>query len=739
MEKTYKLNVGGQELTLSTGKLALQANGSVLARLGGTEVLATVVMSESVREDLGYFPLMVDYEEKLYAAGKIKGSRFIKLEGRPTDEAILSARLVDRAIRPLFPKWIKNDVQVILTVLSFDKANDPDVVGLNAAAAALAISNVPWNGPIAGIRIAQVDGNWVVNPDYENRNKSLINVMVAGTTDKTIMLEADGREASEDIVFEAIERAQKEMAPLLEICQKMQSELGQAKLTQPAEEAVSDDSSGIDYKKETTNFINEHIEETLFGGNRDTKVSRKHAVGELLIQLDSHLKELQVGKDKRKVAGSLAEALVEQAVVKAIIEKEKRVDGRKLDEIRPLKVEHGLLSRTHGSGLFQRGETQILSVVTLDSPGAEQTLDTMEENDTKKRYMHHYNFPPFSVGETGPLRGPGRREIGHGALAEKALFPILPSKEEFPYTIRVVSEVLGSNGSSSMGSVCGSTIALLDAGVPIKKNVAGIAMGLASDESDKYKILTDLQDLEDGPGGMDFKVAGSRDGITAIQMDTKTSGLSLVIVKETLTRAHAARLQILDTIEAVIKTPKEMSQYAPRIISLRIDPSKIRTVIGSGGKTINEIIAQTGVAIDIEDDGLVMITSENPDGAKRAIEWIENLTHEVKAGEKFSGKVTRLMDFGAFVEVVPGQEGLVHISNLSNERVERVEDVVKIGDTLAVEVMEIDSMGRINLKVQGVDRGANFNHEAPQRRFNDDRHSRSNGRPQRPGGFRPRH
>ena len=739
MEKTYKLPLGREELVLSTGKLALQANGSVLARLGGTEVLATAVISETVREDLGYFPLMVDYEEKLYAAGKTKGSRFIKLEGRPTDEAILSARLVDRAIRPLFPKWIKNDVQVILTVLSFDKANDPDVVGLNAAAAALSISNIPWSGPIAGIRVAKVGEEWVVNPSYEERGKSLVNIMVAGTADKTIMLEADGREASEEAAFEAIERAHKEMAPFLELFQKMQSELGQPKLTEPvAEAAGAEDGANIDYKKETANFIAGHIEETLFGGNRDTKISRKHAVSELLIQLDEHLKELQVGKDKRKDALSLAKTLVEQAVVIAILEKDKRVDGRALDEIRPLVVEHGLLARTHGSGLFQRGETQILSVVTLDSPGSEQTLDTMEEDDTKKRYMHHYNFPPFSVGETGPLRGPGRREIGHGALAEKALASMLPSKEDFPYTIRVVSEVLGSNGSSSMGSVCGSTIALLDAGVPIRKNVAGIAMGLASDNSGRYKILTDLQDLEDGPGGMDFKVAGSRDGITAIQMDTKTSGLPLAIVKETLARARSARLQILDAIEAVIKEPKELSPFAPRITSLRIDPAKIRTVIGSGGKTINEIIAATGVAIDIEDDGLVMITSENPEGAKRAVEWIENLTHEVKVGEKFSGKVTRLMDFGAFVEVVPGQEGLVHISNLSSERVERVEDVVKIGDALAVEVTEIDSLGRINLKVQGVERSSRPNSESGPRRFNDDRHSRSNGRPQRPGGFRPR-
>ena len=399
----------------------------------------------------------------------------------------------------------------------------------------------------------------------------------------------------------------------------------------------------------------------------------------------------------------MAEVLAQRSVTEAILKSGKRVDGRGLDEIRPLEFEAGILARTHGSGLFSRGETQVLSVVTLDSPGKEQVLDTLEENDTKKRYMHHYNFPPFSVGEAGPLRGPGRRDIGHGALAEKALFPVLPSKEEFPYTIRVVSEVLGSNGSSSMASVCGSTLALLDAGVPIKKPVAGIAMGLASNESGSYKILTDLQDLEDGEGGMDFKVAGTRDGITAIQLDTKTAGLSNEIVKETLSRAKTARMQILDGIEKIIAKPNELSQYAPRITSMRVDVDKIRLVIGTGGKVINEIIDKTGVEIDIDDDGLVMITSQSADGAKEAKEWIERLTHEVKIGEKYEGVVTRIMDFGAFVEILPGKEGMAHISKLAAGHVDKVEDVCNVGDKLAVEVDEIDDQGRINLKVQGVE------------------------------------
>jgi len=714
-QKTYAATIGGQELTFSVGRLALQANAAVLARLGGTEVLATVVMSDSPRADIGYFPLMVDYEEKLYAAGKIKGSRFVKHEGRPTDEAILSGRLVDRSIRPLFPKWLKNDVQVILTVLSFDKVNDADMVGLNAASAALSISDVPWSGPIAGTRVSYHEGAWVAHPSYEIRDTSEANIVVSGAPDKTLMIETDAREANEDLIYEGIEYAQEVYKPLVELFAKMQKEIGLEKQTQTdvaadVESADAEESaSTVDYVKETERYIAEHIKDSLFTGANVSKSSRKKAVHDLLAELDDHLKELQVGKDKRKEAQSFGEKLVEASVTQAVLERDERVDGRALTEIRELKLDVGILARTHGSGLFSRGETQVLSVVTLDSPGAEQILDTLEEDDTKKRYMHHYNFPPFSVGEAGPLRGPGRRDIGHGALAEKALMPVLPPKEEFPYTIRVVSEVLGSNGSSSMASVCGSTLALLDAGVPIAKPVAGIAMGLASNDQGEYKILTDLQDLEDGAGGMDFKVAGTRDGITAIQLDTKTSGLSNKLMKETLERAKTARMEILDRIEATIPERKELSEFAPRITSIQINPEKIRVVIGSGGKTINEIIDATGVDIDIDDSGLVMITSSDAEGSARAVEWVERLTKDVEPGQQYKGKVSRIMDFGAFVEILPGKDGLVHISKLSNEHVEKVEDVVKVGDKLDVEVTEIDDMGRINLKVQGVtasDRGS---------------------------------
>ncbi len=704
-EKKYLAKVNGAEFEFSTGKLALQANASVLARLGGTEVLATVVMPEKAREDIGYFPLTVDYEEKLYAAGKIKGSRFIKHEGRPTDEAILSARLVDRAVRPFFPEWLKNDVQIILTVLSFDHENDPDIVGMNAAIAALSISSIPWDGEIAGLRISNKDEEFIINPTYKQRFEADLNIVVAGNSQKTVMIEADSKEASEENIFQAIEHAQKQFSSLLDIFKKMRQEIGVEKISKQEEEDQSEeDQSGIDYIKETESFISDKAESALFAGGKESKSSRKKTVSELISLLDDHLKGLQVGKEKRKRASGYAEKLVERVVSSAIIINEKRVDGRALNEIRPLSFEVGILSRTHGSGLFNRGETQILSVVTLDSPGSEQILDTLEENDTKKHYIHHYNFPPFSVGEAAPLKGQGRREIGHGALAEKALIPVLPDKIEFPYTIRVVSEVLGSNGSSSMGSVCGSTLALLDAGVPIKKSVAGIAIGLASDEKGNYKILTDLQDLEDGHGGMDFKVAGTKDGITAIQMDTKTRGISNEIVKETLDRAKQGRLEIIEKMEKVISKPKELSQYAPRIISIKIDPSKIGEVIGSGGKVINEITQTCGVEIDIDDDGTVCITSESEEGSEKARQWIENLTHDVKAGEKYEGKVKRIMDFGAFVEVLPGKEGMVHISKLAQGHVNKVEDIVKVGDTLAVEVEEIDSQGRINLKVQGVNK-----------------------------------
>ena len=704
-KKEYSVKAGEQTLTFSVGKLAQQANASVLARLGGTEVLATVVMSKEVRDDIDYFPLMVDYEEKLYAAGKIKGSRFVKTEGRPSDAAVLSARVVDRAIRPLFPKWIKNDVQVVLTVLSFDKENDPDVVSLNAAVAALMISDVPWEGPIAGLRIGYKDGGFNINPNYKQTLENGANLVFAGTDQKTLMLEADAHEIGESEVFEMIKHAQEQSQPILDLFNQMQKEIGQKKISEPiADKSLEDDSDNkVDYMAETEKFVKENIEKTLFAKELETKQSRKDAVGILLENLDEALREMQIGKEKRKSAIGYAKNLVEIEVTRAIIEEDRRVDGRGLDEVRPLDVEVGLLARTHGSGLFTRGETQVLSVATLDAPGSEQILDTLEEDDTKKRYFHHYNFPPFSVGEARPLRGPGRREVGHGALAEKALQPLIPAKEDFPYTIRVVSEVLGSNGSSSMGSVCGSSLALMNAGVPIQKTVAGVAMGLASTEDGKYKVLTDLQDLEDGPGGMDFKVAGTKDGITAIQLDTKTKGLTNQIVEETLTKAKKGRMDIISVMEGAIKEPAELSEFAPRITTLKVDTEKIGAIIGPSGKTINKIIEETGVEIDIDDDGLVMITSDSPDGAKKAEEWVKSLVHEVAVGEKYTGTVKRIMDFGAFVEILPGQEGMVHISKLANQRVEKVEDVVKLNDKVDVEVIEIDDMGRINLKIQGVE------------------------------------
>lgn len=729
-EKIYAVKLDGKEMSFSVGKLAAQADAAVLARLGGTEVLATVVRAGKRREGIDYFPLMVDYEERFYAAGKIKGSRFIKVEGRPSDAAILSARLVDRSIRPLFPEWLKNDVQVVLTVLSFDKENDPDVVGLNAAAAALMISSIPWDGPIAGLRISSNGEQFVINPSYAESKQAQANAVVAGNEDKTIMLEADGREASEEKILAMIDFAHQQFLPLLDLYKKMHSELGLEKIRQAQEPEEESLPAGLDLGKEVADFIKKNIAPVLFDKKLDSKSSRRQALAATLAKLDEHLKELQIGKDKRAEAAAAAEKMIELEVTRAIIEEDKRVDGRGLSQIRPLSIETGLLARTHGSALFSRGETQVLSVVTLDAPGLEQTLDTMEEDDTKKRYFHHYNFPPFSVGETAPLRGPGRREIGHGALAEKALQPLLPAREEFPYAVRVVSEVLSSNGSSSMASVCGSSLALMDAGVPLKKTAAGVAMGLASFPDGRWKIITDLQDLEDGPGGMDFKVAGTRDGITAIQMDTKTKGLTREMVEQTLALARAGRLEIIAAMEKVIAEPQSLSPYAPRITSIRINPEKIGTVIGPGGKMINKIIEETGVEIDIDDDGLVMITASDPAASEKAIAWVKNLTHEVAVGEKYEGRVTRIMDFGAFVEILPGQEGMIHISNLANGRVDKVQDVVKIGDSAPVEVIEIDSQGRINLKMQGViSSGANHRDRGPRR---------PGGRPGGPGAGRRR-
>lgn len=705
-KKIFSADLAGKELVIESGQLALQANGSCTVRYGDTVVLATAVMG-GVREGVDFFPLSVDYEERLYAAGKIKGSRWIKREGRPSDEAVLTSRLVDRCVRPLFSKEMKNEVQVILTVLSFDTENDSDVVGLIAASAALAISNIPWAGPLGGVRVARVENNWIINPTFAQRENASLELVVAGLDNKVIMLEAEGHEATEAVVYDGIDQALKPIQSIIDLIKKVAKEIGAPKTDMAELTNVSADAETTEAQKEVTEkatkWILENVPKVLFAKDLPTKSSRKKALSMAKEEMMKYLETENIGKDRRKLAVPIFEKYVEKEVTRAILEDDKRVDGRKLNEIRALTADVSMLPRVHGSALFNRGETQVLSVVTLGSPGDEQFLDGLEE-ESRKRFMHHYNFPPYSVGETGRLGSPGRREIGHGALAEKAIRPLMPDKESFPYTVRVVSEVLGSNGSSSMASTCGSSLALMDAGVPLSKPAAGIAMGLASDEEKgQYKVLTDLQDLEDGQGGMDFKIAGTKDGITAIQLDTKTKGIPMNIVKQTLEQGLQARLEILGVMEKAIAAPRpELSQYAPRIVSFKINPDKIREVIGPGGKIINQIIDETGVQIDIEDDGMVMVTGPDGEGSKRAVEWIKNIVREIEVGEVFTGKVSRIFDFGAMVEILPGQEGMIHISELADHRVNKVTDVVNIGDTVTVKVIKIDEKGRVNLSLKAM-------------------------------------
>lgn len=703
-EKKFSVQWGGKDLTIEVGKFANQANGSCTLQYGDTVVLATACMSESVREGLDFFPLQVEYEERFYAAGRIKGSRFMKKEGRPTDEAVLVARYIDRAIRPLFDDRMRNEIQVVVTCLQFDGENDPDILGLIAASCALHISDIPWNGPIADIRIGQIEGEWVINPSYEARAKSALDLSFAGTSDKVIMVEAGCDQVPESTILDAFAFGSKHLTVPVKLIGEVHAAVGKTKrdmLSPKNEEEVVKAKRRQEVEAIARPFLTTLVAELFFATPKATKVERAKQKAELKKRTEAFLVGQGIDILEVKYGAALAEEVLEAEVSRMILDEDRRVDGRKITEIRPLSSEVGLFKRLHGSGHFKRGETQVLSTVTLGAPGDIQTLDSMEYQGTKQ-YFHHYNFPPYSVGECKPMRGPGRREIGHGALAEKAIIPMLPKKEDFPYTIRVVSEVFGSNGSSSMGSTCGSSLALMDAGVPIKAAVAGIAMGIATDSSGRWKVITDLQDLEDGDGGMDFKVAGTRTGITAIQMDTKTTGIGRDVIEQTFKQAHEARLQILDVMDKAISAPRpELSSYAPRIITLRIDPELIGNVIGPGGKTINEIIATTGVgAIDIEDDGLVMITSVNAEAAQKAYDWVRNITRKAEVGEIFTGKVTRLMDFGAFVEFLPKQEGLVHISELAPWRVAKVGDIVKIGDEVKVKVTEIDNLGRINLSMK---------------------------------------
>ena len=707
-EKIFSTEWLGRTLTIKTGKLAKQANASVVVQYGDTSVLATVVEAKTERDNIDFFPLMVEFEERLYAAGIIKGSRWIKREGRPSDDAVLTGRMIDRSIRPLFSDDSRKDVQIMLTVLSADGVNDHDIPSLIAASAVLSISGLDWKGPIGGIRISRVDGQLIFNPTYEERTKSDLDLIVAGTEQKVLMIEAGANEIKENEMFEAIKAGQKELLGVIELIKELQSGISN-KEKALKEKLLSEEELEANGEKErvfniTNKWLAENIEHILFDKNYYTKGERKAAIIAIKGQLDQYLFEQGIGKDYRaKAIKSLVETKVEAEVTRAILKEKRRVDGRALNEIRHLAAEASVLPRIHGSGLFDRGETQVLSVVTLGAPGLEQSLEGVEGQGTK-RYFHHYNFPPFSVGEASPLRATGRREIGHGALAEKAIMPVLPIKEDFPYTVRVVSEVLGSNGSSSMASTCGSTLALMDAGVPIKKPVAGIAMGLASNEDmSEWEVLTDLQDLEDGKGGMDFKIAGTEDGITAIQLDTKTYGLNSEIIEKTLKRGLEARLQILGIMREAISEPrKELSPYAPRIVSFKIDPEKIREVIGTGGKVINKIIEATGVQIDIEDDGSVFVTGTDATKTQEAVEWIQGIVKVLQPGEIYTGKVVRMLDFGAFIEVLPGKDGMVHVSKMAPYRVGKPSDLLNISDEVTVKVEEIDDQGRVNLTMVGI-------------------------------------
>lgn len=694
--KKWSLQIGGRILEVESGLLASQANGAVTVRYGDTVVLATAVMSKTASKISGYFPLMVDFEERYYAAGKIKGSRFIKREGRPSDDAILSGRAVDRTIRPLFNHRMRNDVQVVVTVLSFDGENDPDIAAIIAASTALSISNIPWNGPVAAVRIGKVNEEFILNPVNGEVAEGQLDLLLSGTQEKINMIECGAKEVAEEEMIKAFAFGQEAIKKITAFILEIQKEIGKEKSIPALIQGSPEFEIAI--KKM---YAKEGLASALYDKDKQVIEEKIKAIQE---KVASYISESYPDEAEklREVAEIIFEEVSDEIVHQNILEKELRPDGRKLNEIRNIACKVGILPRTHGTGLFTRGETQALTVTTLGSPGDQQIIDTMEV-DMKKRYIHHYNFPPFSVGETRPMRGPGRREVGHGALAEKALIPVLPDKESFPYTILLVSEVLSSNGSSSMASTCGSTLSLMDAGVPIKRPVSGIAMGIIVGKDNSFKILTDIQGLEDHYGDMDFKVAGSEKGITAMQMDVKVDGVTVDMLKAVLNQSHQNRMDILKEITTAIATPRtEMSQYAPRIITLHISPDKIRNVIGTGGKIINEIIDETGVQIDIEDDGSIFITSPNEESAEKARKWIDNLTHEVKAGEIFNAKITRIMNFGAFAEILPGQEGLIHVSEIADRRIEKVEDVLKVGDIIPVVVKEIDNQGRINLSAKAV-------------------------------------
>lgn len=685
MEKTYEYkSQNGSDLSITIGKVAEQTNGECLIRTGDTILLVTAVASDKPREGIDFFPLICDYQEKLYAVGKIPGG-FIKREGKASDKAILISRQMDRPLRPLFPENFYNDVQVIATPFSVDEDNEPDCMTTIGASIALGISDIPFYGPVAAVSVGYVDGKFIVNPNKDEREKTSLNLTVAGTADAINMVEAGANELSEDEMLEAMMVAHAEIKEICTFIQTIIDDIGKEKM-EVCEEVETELQRKI--KDKYTQDIKNSIRTT-------DKVQREDDINAIEEKCkEDFLEEFPESEDE---IHKTVDSIMKKEVRRMISIDKIRPDGRKMDEIRPLSAEAGLLPRAHGSGLFQRGQTQVLSVLTLGSPGEEQVIDSMNREEITKRYIHQYNFPPFCVGDIRPLRGPGRREVGHGHLAERALIPVLPDTNDFPYTIRVVSEVLSSNGSSSQASICGSTLSLMDAGVPIKKPVAGIAMGLIKEEN-SISILTDIQGLEDHLGDMDFKVAGTKDGITALQMDMKISGINKEVLQEALADAHKARIKILDVITSAIDKPREdLSKYAPRIFSIDIDPEKVRDVIGSGGKTINKIIDATGVKIETEDDGHITVASNDGESGKKAIQMIKSIVTDPKAGDIYEGEVKRIMNFGAFVEIAIGKEGLLHISQIDTKRTEKVEDVLKIGDKVRVKVTEIDRQGRINL------------------------------------------
>jgi len=687
--QNFSTDFGGKKLEVTLGELAQQANGSCQVRYGGTTVLVTVVIAKEPK-DGDYFPLMVDYEEKFYAAGRIKGSRFVKREGRPSEDAILTARLIDRSIRPRFDQRIRNEVQIVATVLSFDRENDPDIPALFGASLALMVSDIPFDGPISGVRVGR-NNKPQINPTYEERKTSDYDIIAAGTGERINMFEIGANIVPEKDILDSVALGFKEIKKLNKFQEDIAKKVGKKKKDIALHEI------NPEMIKKIISFIDGKIEKAIYIKDRKERY-------DALEKLETELKESLMPEYEEYMddVGHVFHSEADKMVHENILNNDKRPDGRKLDEIRPITIKAEAYPHTHGMGLFQRGETQVMSVLTLAAPSNAQLIDTMEEIDTKKTFMHHYGFPPFSVGETGRMGGTGRRDIGHGALAEKALRPLIPSIDEFPYTIRMVSETLSSNGSSSMASVCGSSLALMDGGVPIKENIAGIAMGLMlSPDGKKYKVLTDIQGHEDHYGDMDFKIAGTKDGVTAIQMDVKIEGIDLDILEEGLKQAKKARLEILDKMNKVIDKPrKELSQYAPRVTSIKVDPEKIGAIIGPGGKVINGIIERTGAEIDIEQDGTVMVITPSKDAMAAALKEIELLTKEAKEGDIYEGTVVSLKDFGAFVEILPGTDGLVHVSEISEKRIKTPADVLKMGQKVSVKVKKIDDHGKISLTMK---------------------------------------